>query len=68
MLVTNGMSEYKRDRENANSALVVSVGTEDFPVITLSGMEFQRIWSKAFEMLVEIIMLLCSLLEIFSLQ
>ena len=25
MLVTNGMSEYKRDRENANSALVVSV-------------------------------------------
>jgi uncharacterized FAD-dependent dehydrogenase len=52
MLVTNGMSEYKRDRENANSALVVSVGTEDFPGNhPLSGMEFQRIWErKAFEM------------------
>lgn len=42
-LVTNGMSYYKRDLENANSALVVNVGPEDFgegnPLI---GMEFQR--------------------------
>ena len=30
-LVTNGMSYRKRDKENANSALVVSVGPEDFP-------------------------------------
>lgn len=29
-LVTNGMSYYKRDKENANAALVVSVGMEDF--------------------------------------
>lgn len=29
-LVTNGMSNYKRDKENANSALVVSVNEEDF--------------------------------------
>lgn len=52
MLVTNGMSEYKRDRENANSALVVSVSEADFPEgHPLSGIEFQRIWeSKAYEM------------------
>lgn len=29
-LVTNGMSYFKRDKENANSALVVSVNNEDF--------------------------------------
>lgn len=29
-LATNGMSYYKRDKENANSALVVTVGVEDF--------------------------------------
>lgn len=29
-LVTNGMSNFKRDKENANSALVVSVNGEDF--------------------------------------
>ncbi|HQE66211.1 MAG TPA: FAD-dependent monooxygenase, partial [Bacillota bacterium] len=45
MLVTNGMSEYKRDRENANSALVVSVSPDDFrDSHPLSGVEFQRIW------------------------
>lgn len=42
-LVTNGMSYRKRDKENANSALVVSVGPEDFPGNSpLRGMEFQR--------------------------
>lgn len=42
-LVTNGMSYYKRDKENANSALVVSVAPEDFGGNNpLSGMEFQR--------------------------
>ncbi len=52
MLVTNGMSEYKRDRENANSALVVSVSPEDFKSIhPLSGVEFQRNWEgKAYEL------------------
>jgi uncharacterized protein len=42
-LVTNGMSYYKRDLTNANSALVVNVGPEDFGSSNpLSGMEFQR--------------------------
>ena len=46
-IVTNGMSEYARDRENANSALVVSISTDDFPDShPLSGIEFQRIWEK----------------------
>lgn len=42
-LVTNGMSYYKRDKDNANSALVVTVGPEDFGSnMPLTGMEFQR--------------------------
>lgn len=42
-VVTNGMSYYKRDKENANSALVVTVGEQDFEGNTpLKGMEFQR--------------------------
>lgn len=42
-LVTNGMSFYKRDKSNANSALVVNVTPEDFGSESpLSGMEFQR--------------------------
>lgn len=42
-LVTNGMSYYKRDKDNANSALVVTVGPEDFGTANpLSGMQFQR--------------------------
>jgi len=42
-LVTNGMSFYKRDKANANSALVVNVVPEDFGLSNpLSGMEFQR--------------------------
>jgi uncharacterized FAD-dependent dehydrogenase len=52
MLVTNGMSEYKRDKENANSALVVSISPEDFGNShPLSGVEFQRTWEgKAYEL------------------
>jgi len=42
-LVTNGMSYYARDKENANSAIVVTVGENDFIGNTpLKGMEFQR--------------------------
>ena len=42
-LVSNGMSYHARDLENANSALVVTVGPEDFDGDSpLSGMEFQR--------------------------
>lgn len=42
-LVVNGMSEYKRDGKNANSALVVTVRPDDFDNTTpLGGVEFQR--------------------------
>ncbi len=43
MLVVNGMSEYKRDGRNANSALVVTVKPSDFDSAdVLAGIEFQR--------------------------
>jgi len=46
-IVTNGMSEYKRDRDNANSALVVSVEPGDFgDSHPLAGMYFQRKWER----------------------
>jgi len=46
-IVTNGMSEFARDKENANSALVVSVGPEDFDgTHPLAGIEFQRRWER----------------------
>ena len=41
-VVTNGMSEYKRDRDNANAAVAVSVSSEDFGSDPLAGMLFQR--------------------------
>lgn len=42
-VVTNGMSEFARDKQNANSALLVSVTPNDFGSShPLSGMEFQR--------------------------
>lgn len=40
--VTNGMSEFSRDGENANSALVVSVSQNDYPSGPLGGVEFAR--------------------------
>lgn len=43
MLVVNGMSEYKRDNVNANSALLVTVNEHDFKSNhPLAGIEFQR--------------------------
>lgn len=46
-IVTNGMSEFARDRENANSALVVSVEPGDFgSTHPLAGIDFQRQWEK----------------------
>ncbi|MCI8408247.1 MAG: FAD-dependent oxidoreductase [Lachnospiraceae bacterium] len=46
-LVVNGMSNYKRDEENANSALVVNVVPEDFGSNhVLAGVEFQRKWER----------------------
>lgn len=49
-LVTNGMSEFARSGENANSALLVNVGPEDFGGDgPLAGVEFQRrLEEKAF--------------------
>ncbi len=49
-LVTNGMSRYKRDEPNANSALLVSVYPKDFgSEHVLAGVEYQRKWEeKAF--------------------
>lgn len=42
-LVSNGMSYHARDKANSNSALVVTVGPEDFEgTSVLRGMEFQR--------------------------
>lgn len=42
-IVTNGMSLFKRDKENANSALLVNVLTTDFPGSDpLAGLDFQE--------------------------
>ncbi len=51
-LVVNGMSYSKRDSNNANSAIVVSVGANEFDKSKpLAGVEFQRkIEGKAFEL------------------
>lgn len=49
-LVINGMSNYKRDSENANSAIVVTVSPKDFGNNVLSGIEYQReLEKKAYE-------------------
>jgi len=51
-LVVNGMSYSKRDSNNANSAIVVTVGGKEFDKSNpLSGIEYQRsIESKAFDL------------------
>jgi uncharacterized FAD-dependent dehydrogenase len=51
-VVTNGMSEYKRDKENANSAILVTVMPEDYGTNSpLAGMYFQReLEQKAFKL------------------
>ncbi|MBM7614315.1 NAD(P)/FAD-dependent oxidoreductase [Alkaliphilus hydrothermalis] len=50
-VVTNGMSYYARDLVNANSALLVGVGPDDFDSDhPLAGVHFQQKWEKkAFE-------------------
>ena len=46
-IVTNGMSAYSRATGVANSAIVVTVGTEDFQSAhPLAGIEFQRHWER----------------------
>jgi len=47
-IVTNGMSEYKRDADNSNSALLVSVDPSDFPSShPLAGLDLQRSIERA---------------------
>ena len=47
-IVTNGMSCFKRDGKNANSALLVTLRPEDFPDSSpLSGMYWQRTIEQA---------------------
>ena len=46
-VVTNGMSNYKRNSGIANSALLVNVRPEDFKNEVLGGIAFQREWEQA---------------------
>jgi len=41
-VVTNGMSNFARDNENANSAVVVSVGKKDFGENPMDAIAYQR--------------------------
>lgn len=41
-VVVNGMSNYKRDGENSNSAVLVSVMKEDYGATPMAAIEFQR--------------------------
>ncbi len=46
-VVTNGMSEYARDKENINGALLVNVTPEDFgSQHPLAGIALQRKWEE----------------------
>ena len=49
-LAINGMSNYKRDTKNANSAIIVTVSKDDFGTHPLDGIKFQReLEKKAYE-------------------
>ena len=49
-LAINGMSNYKRDSKNANSAIIVTVTPADFGNNILDGINFQRkLEEKAYE-------------------
>ena len=51
-IVTNGMSFYKRNKPNANSALLVGITPQDFQSPDpLAGIDFQRKWEqKAYQL------------------
>jgi len=50
-VVVNGMSDYARDKVNANSAILVQVNEEDYGEGVFDGMEFQeKLERKAFEL------------------
>jgi len=46
-IVTNGMSYYSRNKENANSAFVVSIDPSDFGSHPLDGIAYQRRLEKS---------------------
>ena len=49
-LVVNGMSNYKRDSLNSNSAIVVTINEKDYGTSLFSGMDFQeQLEKKAYE-------------------
>lgn len=49
-LAINGMSNYKRNEENANSAIVVTITSNDFGNNPLDGIKFQKeLEEKAYE-------------------
>lgn len=45
-IVTNGMSYYARDKENANSALLVNVNEDDLGEGLFAGIEFQEKYER----------------------
>lgn len=50
-LAINGMSNHERDSENANSAIVVTVGPSDFGDNPMDGIKFQeKLEKKAYEL------------------
>jgi uncharacterized FAD-dependent dehydrogenase len=51
-VVTNGMSNFKRNEKNSNSALLVNIRPEDYFINSpLDGINFQRKWERlAFEL------------------
>ena len=51
-VVTNGMSNFRRNAENSNSAVLVSITPEDYYVDSpLDGIRFQQKWErKAFQL------------------
>lgn len=50
-LAINGMSNYKRDSKNANSAIIVTVFPRDFGNSPLDGMKFQQeLEEKAYQL------------------
>ena len=49
-IVINGMSNYKRDEKNSNSALIVTIDENDYGKELFDGMNFQKqIEEKAYE-------------------
>lgn len=46
-IAVNGMSNYKRDSKNANSAVIVTVTPDDFPDASpMAGVHFQQFWEN----------------------